>query len=115
MVLMLVLATGGHWAMLQSVAWFGMAIQFSQREPLTSAIGKTFSGEHPCQLCKAVSEGVKNEKQQKAQKLEAKFDFFCCHGGAWLDVPCPEALPVYAATLPHSRLDSPPVPPPKFA
>ena len=100
--------------MLQSVAWFGMAIRFSQND-LTAAIGKTFDGQHPCKLCKAVSEGVKTEKQQKMQKLETKFDFFCSRAVALLDAPSPEALPTYSAAVPHGWLDSPPVPPPRSA
>src|SRR5688572_23137728 len=112
---MLTLATGGHWAMLQSVAWFGMAIRFSQHEPLTAAIEKTFDGQHPCNLCKAVSEGVKTEKQRKTQKLETKFDFFCSRMITLLDTPSPEALPAYPAAVSHGRSDPPPVPPPRFA
>jgi hypothetical protein len=114
-VLMLILATGGHWAMLQSVAWFGMAIRFSQIHSLTTAIEKTFDGRHPCKLCKAVSEGVKTEKQQKIQKLETKFDFFCSRAMALLDAPSPEALPTYGAAVPHGWFDTPPVPPPRSA
>jgi hypothetical protein len=114
-VLMLVMATGGHWAMLQSVAWVGMAVRFSHDESLGVALEKTFSGKHPCKLCKAVSEGLKTEKAQKAQKLETKFDFFCSAPVAVLDAPSPEALPTYGAAIPHGWFDTPLVPPPRSA
>jgi hypothetical protein len=114
-VLMLVLATGGHWAMLQSVAWLGMAVRFSQNEPLVPALQKTFSGAHPCTLCKAVSHGVKTEKEQKIQKIESKFDFFCSRTAVVLEVPLPEARTPQVETKLSDRNDSPPVPPPRLA
>ena len=40
----LILATGGHWALLQSVAWVGMAIQFSHTDGISIALQKTFDG-----------------------------------------------------------------------
>src|SRR4026209_2274759 len=76
-VLMLVLATGGHWAFLQSIAWVSMAVQFSQSDSLPTALLKTLDGQHPCKLCKVVNEGLKHEQEQKSQKLETKLDFFC--------------------------------------
>src|SRR5688572_14692289 len=111
---MLVLATGGHWAMLQSVAWLGMAVRFSQDEPLLPALQKTFSGTHPCTLCKAVSHGVKTEKEQKIQKVESKFDFFCSKIAPVLDVPLPQARTPHLETGFAARVDSPPVPPPRL-
>ena len=114
-VLTLVLATGTHWFFLQSIAWVGMTIKFSRTESLTGALIKTFDGQHPCNLCKAVSEGVKTEKAQKLQKLETKLDFFCSSKVSLLEVALPEALPTYTCAVPHGRLDAPPIPPPRFA
>ena len=53
----LILAVGAHWIVLQSVAWAGMVINYSQNAPLTVALQKTFDGAHPCKLCKVVEEG----------------------------------------------------------
>ena len=43
----LILAVGAHWAVLQSVAWTGMVISYSQNAPLTEALQKTFDGDYP--------------------------------------------------------------------
>ena len=71
----LVVATGGHWAVLQSVAWFGMFVNFSQTAPVMVALEKTFDGRHPCKLCKVVQAGQESEKKQEMQKLETKLPY----------------------------------------
>ena len=114
-VLMLVLATGGHWAFLQSVAWFGMAVRFTQSEPLAAALEKTFNGQNPCTLCKTVEEGVKTEKEHKAQKLEAKLELFCPAAAFVFDAPAPTLPPALAEISAAGRLETPPVPPPRIA
>ena len=42
---------GGHWLVLQSVAWGRMIADFSQEDSIGTAIAKTFSGKHPCSMC----------------------------------------------------------------
>jgi hypothetical protein len=75
-VIALVLSTGGHWALLQVCAWTGMVVSYSQTESFTAALQKTFSGEHPCKLCKVVKEGRKAEQEKPATlKVETKFEF----------------------------------------
>jgi hypothetical protein len=46
--------TGGHWLVLQSVAWTGMLLEYSQESSFGTAMQKTFDGEHPCDLCKTI-------------------------------------------------------------
>ena len=70
-VVALVLSLGGHWAILQMVAWAQMAASFSQTDSLPVAISKTFDGKNPCKLCKLVSEGKKAEKESDS-KVETK-------------------------------------------
>jgi len=114
-VVALVVATGGHWALLQSLAWVGMAVSFSQSEPLPVALKKTFDGAHPCNLCKFVAEGKKAEKHQPLLKLETKLDFFCVRGA--LAVFPPE-LAVFSSDdslFAPLRAEAPPGPPPRLA
>jgi hypothetical protein len=59
----LCLSLGVHWALLQSLAWTGMLLSWSQEVSLVEAVKNTFDGEHPCPLCKAVESG-----QQQAPK-----------------------------------------------
>jgi hypothetical protein len=111
----LVLVTGGHWAVLQSVAWVGMTIQYSRSENLTAALQKTFDGQHPCKLCKAVKEGREAEQKQPLLKVEVKFDFFlsACRS----TIAPPVVLNEYNGYFQKSdgRGDTPPTPPPRFA
>jgi hypothetical protein len=52
---------GGHWAVLQSMAWTGMLIEYSKGSDLGSAVSKTFGGKAPCKLCKAIEAGKQKE------------------------------------------------------
>jgi len=64
-VFLLVLTLGLHWALLQTVAWTGMIISYSQDNTLREAVTMTFDGEHPCPMCKAIQQGRTAEKQQE--------------------------------------------------
>jgi|ERR1041385_2782208 hypothetical protein len=108
----LILAVGGHWIVLQSVAWAGMVITYSQSAPLTVALQKTFDGAHPCKLCKVVEEGRHAEQQQATLKLEMKIDFFLERPAAFALLPCGEPSPAAPATIATQHLESPPTPPP---
>jgi hypothetical protein len=114
-VLLLILATGGHWAILQSLAWIGMAVTYSQSDSLPMALKKTFGGEHPCDLCKFVAEGKKSEKREVLSKLETKLDFLC--PGSWVALLAPELAPLRPMEPPRpaSRNEAPPGPPPRLA
>jgi hypothetical protein len=68
---------GGHWMLLQSAAWVGMVIDYSHRESLPAAIGKTFDGAHPCALCKQIVVGKKHEKKSGAPIPAGKIDLIC--------------------------------------
>ena len=65
---------GGHWAVLQSVAWAKMLVEFAQNESLPSAIAKTFDGEHPCSLCHTVKDGRQQEEEKASTIAVAKLD-----------------------------------------
>ena len=113
--LLLVLAVGGQWAMLQSAAWIGMAITYSQIDPLPVALKKTFDGKHPCQLCLTVSKGLAKEKSPEGKiqisKLELLFD-----GDAARVFPPVMHLLRRPFDLSHANwADAPPTPPPIFA
>ena len=62
---------GGHWAVLQTSAWMGMIVQYSQQAGLKAGLAQTFDGEHPCTVCKAIQAGKKHE-QKKAPQLQAE-------------------------------------------
>jgi hypothetical protein len=66
---------GGHWGLLQGVAWAGMFVSYASREAsLPDAIEKTFSGDNPCKLCVAVQEGRGMEKKNEVMKTLVKLE-----------------------------------------
>jgi len=104
---------GGHWAILQTVAWAQMLRDYSREAPLATAVEKTFSGEHPCPLCKRVEEGrQKEEKAPATVKVDKKSEVFTAQTTQnlkepdWLD----RAYPRVVDSLFSSRSDSPPSP-----
>lgn len=113
-VVSLVLAVGGHWAVLQSVAWVSMAFNYSKDASLMVALEKTFSGEHPCRLCKAVDEGKKAEQKQAVLKVETRLEFLELKSAVTLYPPvvCERVSRVYAGFI--VRPNSPPTPPPRL-
>ena len=115
--LLLVLALAGslglHWALLQSAAWVGMAVSFSQTAPLREALAKTFDGKHPCSLCKMVAEGKRSEKKQETLQPLVKLELFFVPSCITLLAPALDPLsftPVEAMT---ARNEAPPTPPPR--
>jgi hypothetical protein len=68
-------ATGGHWAVLQTIAWADMLTKNLQTESVKAAVTKTFGGDHPCKLCKQISEGKKAEQQSEIPLQIKKLEF----------------------------------------
>lgn len=58
---MLIFLVGGHWGMLQVMAWTGMVISYSRDASLAEALSLTFDGEHPCALCCEVRDGLASD------------------------------------------------------
>ena len=114
-VLALVCVVGGHWALLQSLAWVSMTINFSRTEALDTAIEKTFDGQHPCNLCHFVAEGKKSERAKEILKPATKLELI---SSLAFSLPTPSETPIALTVLvvtAHSRADAPPSPPPRFA
>ena len=114
-VLMLVLATGGHWFLLQSVAWVQMTARFAQQESLGDALQKTFDGKHPCQLCKFVKRGKAAEREREQKAPDLKIDFQLVNTAHRLFAPSPilHFTPFLLEAEPRPL--PPPLPPPRVA
>jgi len=72
---LLVVSIGGQWALLQSAAWMGMLIDFSRNSTVAEAVCKTFDGEHPCPLCKAIAAGKKSQQKKEFSLKLPKLEF----------------------------------------
>jgi len=114
-VLLLIVSVGGHWAMLQSVAWVTMLARFSQSMSLAQAAEYTLDGKHPCALCQAVKQGQETERKESKLKPPEKLTLGLSPLPPALPAP-PAAEQVFApgAQL-ASFLNEPPHPPPRAA
>ena len=115
MALALFLVAGGHWAMLQGVAWATMVKDFSKTGSLTEAVGKTFDGKHPCAMCKKLTNArASEEKAPVTLKVDKKAEVFVA--SARSEVPMPLARPIVYGPAPFvvmpERFFAPPVPVP---
>lgn len=113
--LSLAVLLGAHWLLLQSVAWVGMIITYSQTSTLSEAISMTFDGEHPCRMCIAVKEGKKAESKQLQLKPELKLDFLRMEAASFLPPLLPFTLLTPGSSFAPPRNDAPPGPPPRLA
>jgi hypothetical protein len=105
---------GAHWAILQSVAWTGMMITYSQQSSsFKEALEKTFDGKHPCSICNVVKAGRCSEQSQDRQRLLLKLDVFI-YGIATETLYPPSLETMTASVVDLYRLDgeTPPTPPP---
>lgn len=85
---LLLVSMGGHLVLVQTVAWSRMLVDFSKESSFKEAVSKTFDGEHPCDMCKAVKK-TKSEEEKKAPllKAEVKMEIAIAKG---VEVPVPE-------------------------
>lgn len=66
---------GGHWWIVQGVAWAGMVQDYSAHTSLIRAVGMTISGEFPCAMCAKIAESKKHEAQpETVQFVKAQKD-----------------------------------------
>jgi hypothetical protein len=109
---------GGHWMVLQSVAWTRMLIVNSRSDTLPVALSKTFDGKHPCKMCHEIREG------REAERHESSIASGEHAPRPWLAVAAVEATltapPARSvdATALNARADfvgAPPEPPPRTA
>jgi hypothetical protein len=104
---------GLHWGFLQSVAWVGMVVSYSQNGGIGEALEKTFDGKHPCCMCKAIAEGKRSEKKPESCPAVKRFDF--SYSAAAFVFAAPSAY--WEARWPEpiggSLARTPPVPPPR--
>jgi hypothetical protein len=56
--------TGGHWGVLQVVAWANMLRTYTQEKGLVEGVKDTFDGEHPCPLCHHIEKAQQEEQKQ---------------------------------------------------
>mgnify|MGYP003608492431 FL=1 len=109
---------GGHWAVLQTVAWTGMVIEYSKDSPVAAALIKTFSGKAPCKMCHTIEAGKEKESRLPATvKADKKIDKFLARSVREIPIPPPAQFvyPPIVDAMVSMRSASPPEPVPIFA
>ncbi len=106
---------GGHWAVLQTVAWAQMLRDYSEGATVAEAVEKTFSGEAPCSMCKNIAAARQQEKKEPASvKVEKKTEIFLlpAHGFLNKRIARDFCYPAVVDKIFSLRSDAPPVPVP---
>ena len=108
-----VLSCGGQWYLLQGIAWVKMLHDYSQMVPFAQAVSMTFSGQYPCEICKALAEKnqSENDKLCSLEKFDKKF-----FPPLAVEIPFPGATSlehITSSDFLQSRAEPPPTPPPR--
>jgi hypothetical protein len=109
----LAFSLGLHWGCLQSVAWVGMIVSYSQDAPLTEALAKTFDGKHPCRLCRQIAKGRQSEKKSASAPAGKKFEFSYLATAFVFTAPADFRELCWPEPSGTSLSQAPPVPPPR--
>lgn len=109
----LVATLSAHWALLQTVAWTTMLAGNLQSFSFHEAMARTFDGNHPCCLCKAIVAAKKSQQKNQLTLEKQKLEFPPMDQHVVLIAPSRlELFPrngLFADSLPQK----PPVPPPR--
>ena len=62
--------SGGHYGVLQCIAWSKMLIEYSSSDGLLEGARKTFDGENPCDMCRSIA-AAKQERSQHEEQAPA--------------------------------------------
>lgn len=113
MVIALCAVSGAHWAILQSFAWTAMLAQNLRVDSFSVAVTRTFDGQHPCRMCKAVAAGKSATKKTEFTDAVSRFEFLTAACCVIAYVPEPSvAVPVVNESA-VARSEQPPTPPPR--
>ena len=114
-ILALLASGGGHWALLQSVAWTRMIIERTNADSFASAVKTTLDGEHPCEMCKRITEGKQHEQQEQKAPVNVKLDLVCELRVIAIESPSQPFIFPWDPADGSPRAERPPVPPPRMA
>jgi len=108
---------GGHWLALQGIAWVTMLADNSRQNSLVDAVSKTFDGQHPCPLCKAVASGQSEEREQKETLVDSSVKLIAVivADTATTRLPSMAIRYFFLNTEPQSVDKTLPSPPPRLA
>lgn len=120
-VLLLCLALGLQWALVQGIAWAEMFIDFASEGSVIEAVEKTFDGQHGCPLCRKIKEGSHHadtegqtpEEDDSKKEPDAKDTAALLVGNTRIVPPAGRALsfaPLHAVLITRNEMPEPPPP-----
>jgi hypothetical protein len=113
LIVALLAATGGHWAVLQSLAWTSMLTEHLQSQSFSEAVAQTFDGRHPCKLCLAIRAAKKSGKPAEFPQTLKKIEFPPLAANLVLFAPARFEWLNAANVFTESSVFPPPTPPPR--
>jgi len=115
LIVALLAATGGHWALLQAVAWTNMLADNLQTVSFSEALTRTFDGKHPCNLCHGIAAAKQSEKKSDLPNPGKKLEFTSERPAFVFTAPTAFVLLTAPAEFFASWSEAPPTPPPLAA
>ena len=109
----LAVTLGAHWVLLQSVAWMGMIVAYSEHDSFKEAVVQTFDGKHPCCLCKVIAAAKKSEKKSEFALQIQKLEFPLLKERFVFTPPSQFRLMPVTDCFADSFSEKPPTPPPR--
>ena len=107
---------GGHWGVLQTVAWANMIWTYTTQDgSVLAGAKKTFDGAHPCSMCHSIK-AAKQQEKKTPEILSAtkKIELFALEDASALPIPAnvPFQFPLPPNLSAESRPHSPDAPVP---
>ena len=112
LIVALLAATGGHWALFQTVAWTNMLADNLQTDTFSGALTKTFDGKHPCTMCNEIATAKKSERKSDLPNLSKKLEFTSERPMFVFSAPTEYHLLIATSEPLASWSEAPPTPPP---
>ncbi|HTV62132.1 MAG TPA: hypothetical protein VMH30_06145 [Verrucomicrobiae bacterium] len=113
LVLTLVAMLGAQWTLLQTVAWTTMLANNLRTYSFSESVSRTFDGQHPCPLCRAIAAGKKSERKNDTVQARQKLEFPLFAEQLVLIAPSSAGVLPRPATFARSLSLKPPTPPPR--
>jgi len=84
-----------------------------RHDSISQAVTRTFDGQHPCSLCKAIAAGKKSEKKSESTPHDKTLEFPLTSDTLALTWPARFELPAPVPFAAKSFSTTPPTPPPR--
>jgi len=108
---------GGHWAVLQSIAWAGMIRDYSvEAGSVWEGVAQTFSGDAPCAMCERITQQKGEERQLPSATIVAvKLDSMLPDFWQGTDIGFPRTFQFFSShfELRDQHVADPPLPVPR--